>query len=146
MRIPRTIFLTAIVVLSSAGALCAEERKLPAPRLSKEVREAVRKRMARHSTEMTNLVWSAVFLDYPRIAESAAAIANQAQLRKDLERDATDLHFTLPTRFFDSLLQLTKTGEALAAAAKKKDGAAVGAHYGKLSETCIQCHVAYLNE
>ena len=138
------IAVVSMFLLPSASR--SEERHLPAPLLSKSVRKVIRARMAHHGQEMSKLMWAVVFLDYSGVEQAASRIPNPALLQKDLQRDATDLNFTFPDRFFDLLMELTERSTKVAEAAAKHDGPRMGAAYGQVSETCVNCHSVYLDE
>ncbi len=118
----------------------------PSPRLSKKVRRVIQRRMDGHSKRMGKLVSAVWFVDYADAARAADALVDQSQLRKDLARDAVDLEFTFPDRFFTLLLELESRTAVIAEAARRKDGAQLASGFARLSETCINCHAEYLEE
>ena len=123
-----------------------DRRLPPPPHLSDVVRDSIRTRMAQHGREMSELVWAVLFLQYRDVERLASSISSRTQLRADLQKDATNLNFPLPERFFELTAQLTARSGRLADMAKQRKGAEMGTAYGQLSETCVTCHSLYLND
>jgi cytochrome c556 len=139
---PRTIVVGVIACASVVWA----DHHLPAPaHLPNAVRQIVQQRMARHSKEMTELVWAVVFLDYAGVTRQAQKIADEPRLARPVTGDATELNAIIPERFFALQEQLRVRAGRLADAARSHDDG-MAAEYGKLAETCVACHQAYLNE
>lgn len=134
-----------LITLCCAGPALAGERHLATPPLSNAARAIVRERMASHSKQMTELVWSVVLLDYAESARIATAIATEPRLARPTTGDATELNSALPPRFFELQDQLRDQARELAAAARARDPSATAKRYGGLAETCVRCHDAYLS-
>ena len=126
-----------------AQAVAAPDRTGPPQYLSNTARELLRARMASHANDMSQLVQAIMILQYPRIAEGAAAIDAQVDLARPLSDDATDLASSLPSSFFDYQDELKARARALEAAAKAQGAFRVADAYGDLSKTCVKCHSVF---
>lgn len=126
-----------------AQAIAAPDRREPPQYLSNTTRELLRKRMASHANDMAELVQAIMILQYPRIAERAAAIDAQVDLARPLSNDATDLASSLPTSFFDYQDDLKARARSLEDAAKAQGAFRVADAYGDLSKTCVKCHSVF---
>jgi len=126
-----------------AQALAAPDRREPPQYLSNTTRELLRARMASHANDMGELVSAIMILQYPRIAEKAAAIEAQVDLARPVTKDATDLASSLPPVFFDYQDELKARARALAEAAKAQGAFRVADAYGDLSKTCVKCHSVF---
>ena len=126
-----------------AQAVAAPDRHEPPQYLSNTTRELLRARMASHANDMGELVSAIMILQYPRIAERAAAINAQVDLARPLSKDATDLASALPPVFFDYQDELKTRARALEEAAKAQGAFRVADAYGDLSKTCVKCHSVF---
>lgn len=126
-----------------AQALAAPDRHDPPQYLSNTTRELLRARMASHANDMGELVSAIMILQYPRIAERAAAIEAQVDLARPVSKDATDLASALPPSFFDYQDELKTRARALEEAAKAQGAFRVADAYGDLSKTCVKCHSVF---
>jgi len=126
-----------------AQALAAPDRTDPPQYLSNTTRELLRARMASHANDMGELVQAIMILQYPRIAEKAAAIDAAVDLARPVSKDATDLASALPPSFFDYQDELKLRARALEAAAKAQGAFQVADAYGDLSKTCVKCHSVF---
>jgi cytochrome c556 len=126
-----------------AQALAAPDRHEPPQYLSNTTRELLRARMASHANEMGELVSAIMILQYPGIAERAAAIEGQVDLARPISTDATDLASALPPAFFDYQDELKARARALEEAAEAQGAFRVADAYGDLSKTCVKCHSVF---
>lgn len=126
--------LTATEARSQSGGLA------PSTALSPATREIVRKRMATHADSMSRLIWDVMFLLYDAAAKEASTIA---EMSRPLDRNDPRLQDLI--HVFDMQERLRYRALGVVDAARAHDGAALGTAFGQLSETCVQCHVAYLN-
>ncbi|HEY4183524.1 MAG TPA: hypothetical protein VGP07_00580 [Polyangia bacterium] len=126
-----------------AKAIAAPDRKQPPQVLSNATRELLRSRMASHTNDMADLVSAIMILEYPRIAERAAAIAADVNLARPLTNDATELNSSIPGSFFDYQDELKERARRLEATAREGSAFHVADAYGRLSETCVKCHAIY---
>jgi len=126
-----------------ANAVAAPDRATPPAYLSNAARELLRNRMASHAGDMSTLVSAIMILDYPRIAERAAAIASDANLARPLSDDATELASSIPSSFFDYQDELKVRARTLEEAARQQAAFRVADAYGQLSQTCVRCHAVY---
>jgi hypothetical protein len=120
-------------------------RELPRPeRLPARARALLDERMQRHGAAMSDMLWAALFLDYPSAKEIAEEIATEPRLARPLERDASEANALFPDRFFDLQDDLVRAAGEVARAAEARDAARLADTMGRLSATCIHCHAAYL--
>ena len=137
--------LSALVFTAPLAAvlLSPPDRHDPPEYLSNTTRELLRTRMASHATDMGELVQAIMILQYPRIAERAAAIAAQADLARPVSNDATDLASSLPPSFFEYQDELKARARTLEEAARAQGAFRVADAYGDLSKTCVKCHSVF---
>jgi hypothetical protein len=132
----------ALVLLSLIWSPLARagEGHLPSPSgLSAEARRVVHQRMEQHGKAMSQLVWAVILLQYDQAARAASAIADGAR-----PLDRNDPALAELVYLFEQQDRLREQARAIADAAAKRDGIAMGAGFKQLSETCVDCHVAYL--
>jgi cytochrome c556 len=119
-------------------------RRLEAPDyLPEAARSVLRTIMASHARNMGDLVSAIMVLDYPRVRESAEAVANDATLSRPFTHEASELNALLPEDFFRQQDNLRAHAGLLAEAATLQSAHAVAAAYGGLSESCVRCHYVY---
>ncbi|MCP3139219.1 cytochrome c [Pyxidicoccus xibeiensis] len=119
---------------------------LPAPDyLSAEARAALRKKMARHGQAMTDLMLGVTLLQYEVAGAAAGRIVNEPRLTRPEPGAEDELSTLLPERFFALQDDARSRAQAVQAAAQKRDDAALAESFGKLTETCVSCHSAYLS-
>ncbi len=125
--------LLALVAIARADSLWKPEP------MSAAARRLVHDRMKDHGREMEQLLWDVLFLDYDGIKRSGATIARNAS---PLDRHAIELE---PHVFFFTMQnQLKARALNLVEAASAQDGQNVSKAFGQLSETCVHCHIVYL--
>lgn len=128
-------------------APAARPKKLePRAALPPAVREALSASMERHGEELTFLLAAVVLLHYDDVVELADMIADEPKLGRPLPGDHDSLNALLPTAFFDYQDKLTAQARELSAVAREKDAEAAGRLLGGLTETCVGCHAAYLQD
>jgi hypothetical protein len=133
--------LIAVVLVALVSPVRGEPRHLGEPtNLPPAARRVIRDRMQHHSHDMEELVWSVLLLDYDNAARAAAAMATGA---KPLDRNAPELEHLV--YLFEQQDQLRVRALTLAEAASKRDPIAMEAAFKQVSETCVNCHVMYLN-
>lgn len=110
------------------------------------LRETLTASMDRHGEELVFLLSSVVLLHYQDAEELAQMIADEPKLGRPVPGDETSLNAMLPTGFFVYQDALTARAKELAAAARAKEDARLVKAFGALSETCVGCHSAYLND
>lgn len=119
-------------------------RRLEAPDyLPEAARSVLRTIMASHAGNMGDLMSAIMVLDYPRVRESAEAVANDATLSRPLTHEASELNALLPEDFFRQQDNLRAHARLLAEAATLQSAHAVADAYGGLSESCVRCHYVY---
>lgn len=106
---------------------------------SPTARQLVRDRMKDHGREIEGLLWAVLFLDYDNVVRAAGAIARNA---KPLDRNEPELEKHL--QFYALQSELRARALNLAESARSKDGLTVSNSYNQLSETCVHCHVLYV--
>lgn len=158
--------LFAVAVMASLASSCktapepkpAEaqaERTTPVPPalqlpestyLSPEVRALIRDRMDRHAEQMTFLLVGIVLLNVDATAAFAEEIANEPKLARPGPEDEDTVNALIPRRMFDLQDELAKRAQDLATQAKNnpEDVEGISRAYGRVTETCIRCHAAYL--
>ncbi|MBZ4416266.1 cytochrome c [Myxococcus sp. RHSTA-1-4] len=119
---------------------------LPAPDyLPAEARAALRKKMARHGQAMTDLMLGVTLLQYDVASAAAGRIVNEPRLSRPVPDGADELNTLLPERFFTYQDEARSRAQAVQTAAQKRDDAALAESFGRLTETCVGCHSAYLS-
>lgn len=120
---------------------------LPEPDyLPQLAREYLRRRMDRHARDMQTLISAVVLLDKRLARELATAIATEPRLARPTAAGDEDdtLNKALPLRFFTLQDELRLRAQQVADAAKSDDDQALATAFGRLAETCVSCHSAYL--
>jgi cytochrome c556 len=115
----------------------------PPDYLPEAARSVLRTLMASHARNMGDLMSAIMVLDYPRIRESAQAVADDASLSRPLTHEASELNSLLPEDFFRQQDDLRTQARALADAASRQSPYAVADAYGHLSQSCVRCHYVY---
>lgn len=155
MRRTLPLLALALAACQSTGAqnACPEAKpapakwSMPAPaHLPQAARAILAERMQRHGAAMTDMVWAALFLDYDSAADIAQEIASEPRLARPFSRDASELNALLPESFFALQDELAARAEEVARVAPTKDPAALSASVGRLTDTCMRCHSAYLRD
>jgi cytochrome c556 len=106
-------------------------------------RVVLRTIMASHARNMGDLMSAIMVLDYPRIHESAQAIADDASLARPLTHEASELNSMLPDDFFRNQDTLRAQARVLVESAQRQSPYAVADAFGRVSETCVRCHYVY---
>jgi cytochrome c556 len=118
---------------------------LPAPDyLPEEARALLRKKMARHAQDARDLMFSVTLLRYDVARATAERIAAEPRIDRPQAGAEDEPATFLPERFFVLQDEVRRRAQAVAAAAQKKDDAALSESYGLLVQTCVSCHSAYL--
>lgn len=117
----------------------AEPKDFPAA-----ARQALAQRMSQHADQLEWVLSAALMLNYDLAARSATNLADDPKLAPPPPGDLDTLNAALPKRFFVLQAQLAKKARAVATAAKAKDDVKLSQAVGKLTETCVACHSAYL--
>jgi hypothetical protein len=110
------------------------------------LRETLAASMDRHGEELVYLLSSVVLLHYEEAEELAQMIANEPKLGRPAPGDAASLNAMLPTGFFTYQDALSERAKELADAARARQDVRLVKAFGALSETCVGCHSAYLND
>jgi hypothetical protein len=119
---------------------------LPTPDYIPEAaRPLLRKKMERHGQDARDLMFGVTLLQYDVARAAAQRIAAEPRLVRPIAGGEDDLNTLLPERFFVLQDEARSRAQALVTAAEKKDDKALGESYGRLMETCVSCHSAYLN-
>lgn len=112
--------------------------------LSPLARQLLRKRMARHGRDVLRLVEAVVMLEYDVAHSLADAIATEPRIVRPQPGASDELNSALPEAFFMRQDELRERARALAQAARVKDEAGSSARLGELMQTCVACHVTFL--
>ncbi|NMO19798.1 cytochrome c [Pyxidicoccus fallax] len=119
---------------------------LPVPPYMPEgARAALRQKMERHGQAMTDLMLGVMLLQYEVAGDAAGRIVNEPRLGRPIPGGDDELNSLLPERFFTLQDELRSRAQAVEAAAKKRDDAALAESFGQLTQTCVSCHSVYLN-
>jgi hypothetical protein len=148
LAVPLLLAATPVSTSRPTPASAALPRKLP-PRagLPTLARSLLAQRMETHGDQMTELVWTVLFLEHQGTRDIADAIAGEPRIaRPNAQTDPDELSARLPAKFFDLQDTLHDRALALAAAAKSGKDDEIAKAYGRLSETCVACHATYLEE
>lgn len=141
----RTIAMAALVS-TLALASDAPRRKLAEPDyLPPLARQLLRSKMARHGEDMLGLVTAVTLLQRERAKALATDIANEPRLVKPIAGGESDLNAALPMQLFTLQDELRMRAKAVAEATSKPDDMALARALGKVTETCVACHSAYLH-
>jgi hypothetical protein len=119
---------------------------LPTPDYIPETARALlRKKMERHGDDARDLMFGVTLLQYEAAKAAAQRISSEPRLVRPIVGGEDDLNALLPERFFVLQAEARSRAQAVATAAEKKDDKALAESYGRLVETCVACHSAYLN-
>jgi hypothetical protein len=124
-------------------AISPPERLDPPQHLPASARGMLRTLMASHARDMADLMSAIMVLHYDQIADRAGAVAADARFARPLTGDASELNSSLPERFFLLQDELRARAGVLARAGADRKALAVADAYGRLSETCVNCHATY---
>ena len=145
--------LFALAVTPAPGTTRADAPKpgrLPAATLNppdylpQELREVLRRRMGEHGRDMQELVFQVVLLQREGAMVTARRIASEPRLARPLPGGEGDLNALLPERFFVFQDDLKRMASQVADAASRKNDAQLASAFGRMTETCVACHSAYL--
>lgn len=135
------------VVLVSALAMAGD---VPRQRLREPdylpplARQVLRNRMQRHGNDMMELVMAVTLLQRDRAKALANDIANEPRLTRPIAGGEGDLNAALPNELFVLQDELRSRAKAVADATNKPSDAALATALGRVTETCVACHSAYL--
>jgi hypothetical protein len=123
-----------------------EGPRLPAPDyLPESARGLLRQKMERHGQDAKDLMFGVTLLQYDMARAAAQSISSEPRLVRPIAGGEDDLNALLPERFFVLQDEARTRAKAIAAAAEKRDNKALAESYGRLMETCVSCHAAYLH-
>jgi uncharacterized membrane protein len=136
----------AVVLIFRPARTIVPEASLGAPeRFPAAARVALHQRMLRHGTQLGELMQRVVLLDRESVARIGSEIFDEPTLARPLPGDA--LEGQLPERFFQAQDALrTASRRLVTAAAGGQSSEALAMELGKLAQTCIACHDAYLHD
>ncbi len=146
------VILTSVAVAVAIGSIVwiypshrlGTEHPLPQPKNMPAIAQQVlHQRMLRHSDDMKGLVEAVVLLDFDRARSLGQAIGADANLARPISGDATELNTLLPAGFFTLQDELRSRATQLARAAEQGDHAALADSFGRLTQTCLACHMLY---
>jgi hypothetical protein len=103
----------------------------------------LRRKMANHGKDSAELVQLVTLLQFERIERQARRIANEPRVaRTDLPVEQGGL----PDRFFELQDELRLRARELTDAASRRQAPELATAFGRLTETCVSCHHAYLGQ
>jgi cytochrome c553 len=101
-------------------------------------------RMQRHGEEMMYLTAMVLTLNYDGAAYLAERIAEEPRIGRPAPDEHGTISEILPSRFFVLQDELNERAKAMAAAARTRTKDDMLNAYGRLTNTCVSCHEAYL--
>ena len=120
-------------------------QQLPDPGyLPDELRPVLRNRMKRHGDDMVQLVLAVTLLKRDLVKASADRIASEPRFARPIVGSNDALNNALPERFFTLQAEVAERARALSVAAARRDDHALASAFGRLTETCVACHSAFL--
>jgi hypothetical protein len=126
--------------LSTTGRLAEPEY------LSPLARQLLKKKMRRHGSDMTQLFLSSTLLQHEKARVLATDIANEARISRPIAGGEDDLNAALPERFFVLQDEVRSRAKDVAEAARAADNKLLAERFGRLMQTCVECHSAFLNK
>ncbi len=138
--------IASLLVASFALASDAPRGRLKEPDyLSPLARQVLRTKMQRHGDDMLQLVMAVTLLQKERARTIATEIATEPRLVKPIAGGEDDLNAALPLQLFTLQDELRLKAKAVAASAEKGSDKELAKSLGRLTETCVACHSAFLN-
>ncbi len=154
----------ALVVLLAFSAAADDKKARPPPKppavakeparddpslgrpdyLSDLARQILRRRMERHGRDMIHLMTGVVLLRREVVQTIAQEIAREPRITRPLPDSRDELNSALPEKFFVLQDELRDRAKALEASAKGTNDKEFGESFGRLTQTCIACHSAFL--
>lgn len=117
------------------------EREKPFPDL---VRKLLRDQMVDHRSKMNQLLTAALVLDHGATETLAFELARTPPLPRRIDTSSGPIKPELVTEFITHQDSMRRAAESLAIAARARDNKLVARAYGRLAESCVGCHAAYL--
>ena len=108
------------------------------------LRPVLRERMVDHGDDLIQLVLAVTLLQRDVVRTAAEHLAREPRLLRPTAGTADDLGALLPARFFLFQDELRVRAKELSQAAQTGNDAALAKSFGRLAETCVQCHSSYL--
>jgi hypothetical protein len=141
--------LAGLCVLAAGGLAAAhaqqkgasDPRVMPAEHIPSDTEAKLTDRMKRHGADLIELTHAVTVLDRKAIAETADRIRLDTALTLKVDGGVAK-----DTRFQQLDQQLRERVTELATAARKYDDTALAPAFGRTMETCVRCHVSYLNK
>jgi hypothetical protein len=113
--------------------------------LSPLARQILKSKMRRHGSDMTQLLMGVTLLQRDKAKILATDIGNEPRLARPIAGGEDDLNTALPERFFVLQDESRSRAKQVAEAAGKGDDRALAESFGRLMQTCVECHSAFLN-
>jgi cytochrome c556 len=98
--------------------------------------------MGRHGTDVEELLWAAITLNYESTYEVASDLAQQVE---GAQSDLDDLGAEVSAQFHAMRDEYEQRLALIIEAATKRDAGATGEAFSSMTTTCMRCHQAYLN-
>ncbi len=127
------------------GAASAPKRRVMAQpdHLPEELRLLLLRRMANHARDVSELMFSVLFLQYDDAVVLAKSIKEEPRLARPTPDDET-INRGISSKFFTFQDDLRRRAGEVADSAAKKDSKAMGEAYGRMMQVCVSCHATYL--
>ncbi|WP_373047716.1 cytochrome c [Vulgatibacter sp.] len=142
----------SLLLLLGAAPQVPEKQQHDAPRMRQPAhlpagaRMLLLERMGNHRVDMTRLNFAVLFLEHETAERLARRIAAEPRLAEPVGDGGAELNSLVPPRFFELQDELKERALQLADAAARGNDGAIAKAYGSLTETCVRCHAAYLDE
>jgi hypothetical protein len=138
-----------LVGFAAALAVAAGERGLRPSwgfpgYLPPDARKELGDRMRTHAEDLVLLSRHVVELSYDDVEQLARRIGGQPGIGRPAQSKNDPLSSVLPDSFFDLQDRMSNAARDLATTARERDDEAMAAAYGRLAQTCVACHSAYL--
>ncbi len=130
--------------VSDAGVAKGEVPENP-PALPELARQLLRRRMERHGKDSATLWIAVTLLQREVVAELSDSIAGEPRLVRPLQGNGDELNSMLPEKFFVLQDVVRDRAKQLASAARTGSDAQMAQAFGRLAETCVACHSAFLD-
>lgn len=128
-----------------AKAPARDDQSLGRPEyLSDLARQILRRRMERHGRDMIHLMTGVVLLRREVVQTIAQELSREPRITRPLPDARDELNSALPEKFFVLQDELRERAKALEEAAKARNDKELGESFGRLTQTCVACHSAFL--
>jgi len=132
------------ILLQAGGTPATATTTTPGDALPPAARQAISRQMVEHASKLGTLLTAVLLLDHDQVRRYASDIASAPMVARPLPGEKDTVIAQIPKRFFELQDQLATQAKALSEAAGRHDDAQMGAAFGKVTDTCVTCHAAFL--